>query len=222
MPYIGISPRIDKKQLVNNEYEFLSINITYCRFIENLGYNYLILPLKIDYHILDICDGFVIPGGDDINPQYYNEKNTFSKIEPDIIDQMDFQIIEYAMRYNKFVLGICRGIQVINVFFGGTLVQDLGDANQLHHNNHEIKMINKNDLAKLFNSIEFVNSLHHQSIKKIGKNLVPIFQTNEIIEMIIHNKYKIIGVQWHPERMNIMHQLKFKKLIEKLNKKKNL
>ena len=193
MPYIGISPRIDKKKLVNNEYEFLSINITYCRFIENLGYNYIILPLKIDYHILDICDGFIIPGGDDINPQYYNEKNTFSKIEPDIIDQMDFQIIEYAMRYNKFVLGICRGIQVINVFFGGTLVQDLGDANQLHHHNHEIKMINKNDLAKSFNSIEFVNSLHLQSIKKIGKNLVPIFQTNEIIEMIIHNKYKIIG-----------------------------
>lgn len=219
MPYIGISPRINKKQVTNNEYEFLSINITYCKFIENLGYNYIILPLKIDYHLLNKCDGFLIPGGDDVNPQYYDEENTFSILEPDIIDQIDFQIIEYAIRCEKFVLGICRGIQVINVFFGGSLIQDLGNANKLHHHDHQIKMINENNMANIFNSCEIVNSLHHQAIKKIGNGLIPIFQASETIEMIIHNKYNIIGVQWHPERMNINHQLKFQSLIKNFNKK---
>lgn len=218
MPYIGISPRINKKEIANNEYEFLSTNMTYCDFIHNLGYDYLILPLSLDYKLLNLCDGFLITGGDDINPQYYGDVNTTSNIEPDVIDQDDFKILNYAIKNDKFVVGICRGIQVINVYFGGTLIQDLKKENFLHHQNHQIHLINSHSCLTDFNQVEFVNSLHHQAIKKIGNGLIPIYTKNEVIEMIIHEKYKIIGVQWHPERMNIYHQLKFKKIIENFNK----
>lgn len=216
MPYIGISPRIIKKDIANNPYDFININMTYCHFINNLGYEYLILPLNLDINLLNICDGYLIIGGNDVNPEYYFEKNRDSNIEPKIIDEIDFKIIDFAINQQKFILGICRGIQVINVYFGGSLIQDLNDENHLHHHLHQITKISDISLIDCFNEKEIVNSLHHQAINKLGDGLIPLFKTNDIIEMIIHHKYKIIGVQWHPERLDINHQTKFKEIINKI------
>ncbi len=216
MEYIGISPRISSKKVANNQYEFLNINMTYCDFIHLLGYEYLILPFNLNANLLKNCIGFLIIGGEDIDPTYYGEENTNSIIEPAKIDEIDFQIIDYAIKNHKFVLGICRGIQVINVYFGGSLVQDLGSNNHLHHQNHQILKVNQHPLIAELANILTVNSLHHQAIKKLGASLIPLYQADNIIEMIIHQKYPIVGVQWHPERMETKHQLKFKKIIKEL------
>lgn len=218
MHYIGISPRISKKEIANNQYDFLTINMTYCNFINHLGYEYIILPLNLNQNLLNLCDGFLIIGGEDINPSYYSEENKGSNLEFPIIDEMDFKIIDFAIENNKFVFGICRGIQVINVYFGGSLIQNIKD-DIVHHQPHLIIKDISIEIIDCFNDIELVNSLHHQAIKTIGKGLVPLFKTNDIIEMVVHSKYKIFGVQWHPERLSLNHQKKFKHILEILGEK---
>lgn len=218
MHYIGISPRISKKDIANNQYEFLSINMTYCNFIKHLGYEYIILPLDLNQNLLNLCDGFLIIGGEDINPTYYSEENKGSNLEFPIIDETDFKIIDFAIENNKFVFGICRGIQVINVYFGGSLIQNIQD-DTIHHQPHLIKKDTSLKIIDCFNETELVNSLHHQAINILGEDLIPLFKTNNIIEMVVHRKYKIIGVQWHPERLNLNHQKKFKYILKVLGEK---
>ena len=107
------------------------------------------------------------------------------------MDQLDKKIIEYCINKNKPLLGICRGIQSINVFLGGTLKQNI-----LYHNdeNHFIKFKNKYIL---------VNSFHHQSIDKLAPNLLVVAKSlDDEIEIIKHKFLKIIGLQFHPELFN--------------------
>lgn len=139
-------------------------------------------------------DGFLIIGGADINPIRYNEENYASLGIVDEIDEMDLKIIEYAVTRNKPLFGICRGLQVINVYFKGTLKQ--------HIFNHEDKM-HKIILVDDFSSFPLeavVNSYHHQSVKKLGNNLkVLYYSLDGEVECFIHEYLPIIAVQFHPE-----------------------
>ncbi len=151
------------------------------------------LGFEVDFihknSILDGFDGFILPGGYDIDPKYYNEENISSNHIIAYNDSLDFKVMDYALKYNKPVIGICRGLQSINVFFNGSLYQDM---KQHMKNNHFIKMNQK---------YYFVNSYHHQSIKKLGDSLkVLATSTDGQIEIIQHKK--ITGVQFHPELMN--------------------
>ena len=126
---IGISARRDKKRyFVNQSYLVLFNNeiVPIFLFSQNMD------------ELLVLCDGFIILGGDDINPSLYNEENISSNNIDDGIDELDFKILRYSIKNKKPVLGICRGIQSINVFFKGSLLQDIVHK-EIYH---EVKIIN--------------------------------------------------------------------------------
>ena len=134
-------------------------------------------------------DGFIIPGGYDINSKYYNEIPISCNNIDEEMDKLDMKIVLHAYENNKPLLGICRGLQSINVFLGGTLNQNI-----LNHNN-------ENHFIYYNNKYYLVNSFHHQSIKTLAPNFKILAKSldNEI-EII---KYKnIIGIQYHPELIN--------------------
>ena len=84
----------------------------------------LIYPYNIT-HVCALCDGFVVVGGDDANPALYKEENFASLNIVDEIDELDLNVIDYAVKNNKPLFGICRGLQMINIYFEGSLKQNI-------------------------------------------------------------------------------------------------
>ena len=119
-----------------------------------------------------------------------------------------FEILEKYFPYNKPILGICGGCQLLNVFFGGSLIQDIESfieheqPNPRDETSHEIVLSDESNLKIFKNSQKiFVNSAHHQGINKIGQNLiVDAYAPDNLIEAFHHNQHPLcMGVQWHPE-----------------------
>lgn len=166
--------------------------------------------------VVNICDGLVVTGrAIDINPKYYGEKVIDSTYLSgyDLEDELDFTLIKAFNEANKPILGICAGIQSINVCFGGSLYQDIPNHSSKEELKiHSIDIQKESFLEKCYksNRIE-VNSFHHQAINKVAPNFkVTATSDDGIIEAIEYNK--ILGVQWHPEKMEDIEF--FKKFIE--------
>src|SRR5690606_3416071 len=114
--------------------------------------------------ILKLCDGFLITGGNDIDPMYFGEVNEgLSKKVIPALDVLDKMIVEHAKETNKPLLGICRGHQAINVFLGGSLHQHIGDDHEKVKIDH-YATTSKNKLLS-FNEKININSYHHQAVK---------------------------------------------------------
>ncbi len=193
--------------LSNFENDKYSLSNNYIRFLE---YNN-ILPIVINnlnlfniQQYVKMCDIVVLTGGGDTNPYLYKEKilneNTVD-IVPLRRDIFEIKIVREAMKQGKMIIGICRGMQVINVALGGTLHQNINN----HLNTEHLVRIRDNSiLFKHFNEKELtVNSIHHQAIKTLGKNLkvTAVSQEDNFIEAIESFDEKILGLQWHVERL---------------------
>ena len=156
-------------------------------------------------------DGLILPGGGDICPSYFNQPVIDTrKSDPDL-DRLQFHILYQFLHTHKPVLGICKGMQLINVFFGGDLNQHT-DSENLHQWKgedqwHETVAAKHSVLETLYGTYFKVNSAHHQSIDTIGQDL-SIVQTSAdgVAEAIQHDRLPILGVQWHPERMCLNHK----------------
>ncbi len=172
---------------------------------------------KIIEQMLNMCDGILLTGGPDIDPILYGEE----KIEKcgEISEERDsFELLltKMAVEKNKPVLAICRGVQVLNVAFGGSLWQDIPSqivASVQHRTENEIKAEhivriidgNFSDVIEFTNREFCVNSFHHQSVKRLadGFKIMAISPNDSVIEGIYHpEKRFVVGVQWHPERMS--------------------
>ena len=157
-------------------------------------------------------DGMILCGGCDVDPARYGEEiNGTGEIDP-VRDAAEFAILDAFVKAGKPVFGICRGHQLMNVYFGGSLHQHLPDAD-LHtmtsagDNVHEIAALQDSILGKLYGEKFFVNSSHHQGAKRLGDGLAATaFWQGEYIEAFEHTKYPMFGVQWHPERMCFKHK----------------
>ncbi|MGH7900791.1 MAG: gamma-glutamyl-gamma-aminobutyrate hydrolase family protein [Thermodesulfobacteriota bacterium] len=158
-------------------------------------------------HAVLRIDGLLVPGSRDMDPKYYNE-TPHAKIKP--MDEhrtiSEMIILESANKRNIPVLGICGGMQLINVFFGGSLYQDIGSLvpEASSHEGGNIHQINIEEETKLYKIIGIktfsTKSHHHQSVKAIGNGLrVCAKSTDGIIEGIESIDSFILGVQWHPE-----------------------
>lgn len=164
----------------------------------------LLFPIVSDKNletICNICDGLIVPGSCiDINPSYYNEEPIDDK-KYDIDEfKLDKALIELFSNANKPILGICGGLQSINVYFGGSLNQHINNHN-LNDKLHKINIKENTFLYEIYNSNEYVNSFHHQSIKEVANGFnVSAIAEDGTIEAI--EKDNIVGVQWHPERVN--------------------
>ena len=165
------------------------------RYLEYFkDFDIIFLYPYINTHAYAMCDGFVIIGGDDANPILYGEENYASHGVCDEIDELDLFVIEYAVTNSKPLFGICRGLQMINIYFKGTLKQHI-----LNHSEGSHKVVLIDDFLD-FLPLEIVNSYHHQSVKKTGENLrVLYYSLDGEVECFIHEKHPILAVQFHPE-----------------------
>jgi putative glutamine amidotransferase len=211
----GITTYVEKHgRLMEN-----MIGHDYIRAVINNGALPHLIPFTPDKKLLnqyiDSIDFLLLPGGDDIDPALYNEKNNGLSLNvcPER-DLMEFYLLEKAFEKKIPVLGICRGCQVINVFMGGTLYQDMGkeNAGSIDHVNssretgflsHSVNIEKGSFLYSMYNSAKIqVNSRHHQAVKKVSQELtVSALSDDGIVEGIESAAMKILGVQWHPENL---------------------
>jgi putative glutamine amidotransferase len=160
------------------------------------------------------CDGILITGGDDVHPRFYGSKEIHYPNAPDefVEDRDEFEIDTFKKaQENKLpVLGVCRGLQLINCTLGGTLKQDLGELNKIHRRVtevdkiHKVKVSDNTLLKEIANANQGeVNSSHHQSIDKLGKELkINSTAMDGTIEGIERSEGPfLLAIQWHPERM---------------------
>ena len=156
---------------------------------------------------LDGCDAVILPGGGDITPAFFGELNKGSGDIDTELDILQIQTVDFCIRHHLPLLGICKGMQVINVALGGTLIQDLPSAELHKHigrDQHHITTVATGSfLYELYGKEMIVNSAHHQGVGKLGRQLIPIqwCPKDHCVEAIVHETLPIIGVQWHPERL---------------------
>lgn len=149
------------------------------------------------------CCALLLPGGGDLEPWRYGETNTQSRnLDPER-DRMELFLLDWFLSRKKPVLGICRGVQVLNVYFGGTLTQDVPDHAAVDQQDriHGIRNIGS-PLTEACGSPCEVNSAHHQALNRIGTGLQVVqWAADGVPEGICHERLPAWGVQWHPERV---------------------
>ncbi len=149
------------------------------------------------------CHALLLPGGEDIEPWRYGQPVCGSVDMKPERDAMEFSVLERFFPLQRPILGICRGLQLINVFLGGTLVQDLpghrqsGGFDRLHRSHSTPSL-----LTSLYEQGTILNSAHHQAIDRLGSGLTAVQWTPDgVIEAVVHKDLPIYALQWHPERM---------------------
>lgn len=203
-PLIGITT--DYKDKHN------SIEEVYSKAVAKYGGLPVLIPTVEDNtehlsNIVSRIDGLLIPGSRDMDPRHYNEK-PHPKLNPMNEERTaaEYIVLKTALDNKMPVLGICGGMQFINVFFGGSLHQDIQDlvANPLVHEKgavHPVKVNEKSQLYGIVGKNEFiVNSYHHQAVNKTGKGLTASAHTTDgIVECLESDEHSLLAVQWHPE-----------------------
>lgn len=155
----------------------------------------------------DLCDGLLLSGGADVDPELYGETALNDTVKPDPA-RSDFEVplMKAFMERKKPILGICRGSQLINVVLGGTLYQDLVEQLGFVHMNgnirHPVTTEEGSVLRGLFGETFRVNSTHHQSVKELAPGLrVTARSVEGIVEAYEHESLPILATQFHPERL---------------------
>ena len=164
------------------------------------------LQFSLDIREAEGCHGLLLPGGGDLEPWRYGQVNIASRgLEPER-DQAELVLLEQFTVKRKPVLGICRGLQTINVFFGGTLIQDLpghvaaGERDRLH-----VVDTAADAFGRFWGERPVVNSAHHQAANRLGTGLQAIqWAPDGTIEALAHRGLPVWAVQWHPERLTGM------------------
>ena len=150
------------------------------------------------------CDGLLLPGGGDLSPWRYQQPNLACRGEDPLRDQLELDLLADYASSGKPILGICRGLQVINVFFGGTLIQDVSGHTQLNGQDrlHRVTTAPGSFLYGVCGSTALVNSAHHQAADRLGAELVPVQHSSDgLVEGLCHARLPIWALQWHPERL---------------------
>lgn len=219
-PRIGIS--------ANRKDGLSCIAETYLQSVLMAGGAPVLIPVMTDLDalasILDGLDGLLMSGGGDINPLFVNEEPIPQLQDVDTLrDEYDLVLLRLAMARQLPIMGICRGHQVLNVAFGGTVYQDIhsqSDHGLLKHSqtlarefaSHSVTIAKGESKlrAALFGDAEkdgdeetvLVNSFHHQAIKEIAPELIPTATAPDgINEALEHPDREVFSVQWHPEAM---------------------
>ncbi len=185
--------------------------------IREAGGTPVIFPLTEDREELEqlcsLCNGFLITGGQDVDPAIYRETPIPQMGEIcTVLDQMERQVLEYVIKEDKAVLGICRGIQYLNAMLGGSLYQDLNvqhPSKTEHHMEppygrviHQVQIIDGTPLHQLLQVTELgVNSYHHQAVKTLAPLLTVMAESEDgLVEAVyMPEKNYVWAVQWHPE-----------------------
>lgn len=218
-PFIGItcdvSVRKRRKTTKHTRDCQLICDYRYPQAVKQAGGFPILLPLAYSSAVvrryLDQIDGLVIVGGDDVDPRLYGEKRrrgTGTVYGPRLY--FERKLYKEALRRKLPILGVCYGMQLINVLEGGTLFQDIkrdAKSNLSHrdkkHPFHKVRLAVKSRLGKIFRrKLMEVHTDHHQAVSRVAPGFRPVaFAEDGIIEAIECDRKEILAVQWHPERM---------------------
>lgn len=219
--YIGCEELSAHRACGLNRQDMIMLTVDYSSSVIEAGGLPIYIPISslneedIELYLNKI-DGLIFSGGHDIHPKYYDEKIKYDNVKPNIKrDKFEMKLLSKAIERKKPILGICRGLQLINIYFGGKLFQDIkedkntnidhrGSVKEKTKQAHEVNLKDGLLLNRIYNESKLlVNSVHHQAISKLGDGLVANAKSNDsIIEGIEHKDYPfIIGVQWHPEML---------------------
>ena len=208
-PLIGISPYTFN---LGTKKETIGIYRSYIRAVENAGATSIILTPDLSQvsRYLQIIDGLLLTGGDDIHPKFFRKPLPKAPVtlSPGERTEFDLSLLKEFLKADRPVLGICLGCQTLNVALGGTLIQDLSTEKPGTKNhqkkNHKITIFSSSKLKKIFgNQTLIVNSRHHQAVDKIGSGLAIAAQSHDQVTEAIEssNHTFVFGVQWHPEEL---------------------
>ena len=183
----------------------------YLRALEHLGAKGVVFHAPDG---IEACDGLLLPGGWDADPALYGQENTACQGVNRELDRLQMRALEAFARAEKPVLGICRGLQMINVGFGGTLIQHLPtaadhsrDAGSDQDKVHQTRAEAGSFLDALYGARFTTNSSHHQAVDRLGEGLRAVQWADDgVVEAIVHDRLPVWGVQWHPERMCFEHR----------------
>jgi len=239
-PIIGISASMifeEKDELFLGD-KYSCVAHSYVDAIYKSGGIPVVLPILKDISAIreqvKLLDGIVLSGGRDVDPHFYGEE-PLEKLEA-IFPERDVHetaLIKAATDLKKPIFAICRGMQILNVVYGGTLYQDLSliPGNVLKHNQvskptlktHKIQIEENSIISEIFGKETMVNSFHHQALDKVADDFKVVARASDgVVEAIEHKTYKfLVGVQWHPEMLAVecdeAREL-FKRLIEEAKK----
>ena len=210
-PIIGVTPLWDAER------KSVWMLPDYLDGIKAAGGVPVVLPIEMSEadadRIVETCDGFLFTGGQDVAPEFYGTKDATGTVVPSPErDKLESLLLSKALQADKPILGICRGLQFINAYLGGTLWQDLPSQHPsdiVHRQGkpygvptHKVSL--SGDLQTLLgkDTLE-VNTLHHQAIKDLGRDLEPMAESPDgLIEAVkMVGKRFVCAVQWHPEYM---------------------
>ena len=176
----------------------------YINAVEQLGAR--VLATADEYRATE-CDGLLLPGGGDVRSTLYGQQCNGSNPPNDERDNAEFRIIARFLALDRPILGICRGLQILNVVFGGTLIQHIPGHSQIDSKDH-VHLARSDDpvLVKLYGEQFPVNSAHHQVVDQLGVGLkATLWSEDGYIEGLRHESRPIWATQWHPERTCFAH-----------------
>lgn len=210
-PVVGVMPLWDEER------ESIWMLPGYLEGLSACGALSVVFPFTEDpqdiAQLMAQCDGFLFTGGQDVSPQLYGEETLSDLVETCVQrDRMEQIVLQKAIAQDQPVLGICRGIQFINVALGGTLYQDLPTQHVStveHHqqapydqSSHEVEICAGTPLYECLQSARIaVNSYHHQAVKTLGDGLQAMAISEDgLIEALHMPEHRFLwAVQWHPE-----------------------
>jgi len=185
-----------------------SVSCKFAESIKQVGGLPMVIPvgdksLVKDY--IETIDKLILSGGQNVHPQFYGEEKAIDSDDYNLArDEFELALLKEAIRQGKPVLAICRGLQLVNVAFGGTLNQQIDNhwQGQPFGTSHSIRTEKGSVVERLFGQASQINSVHRQSIKDLAPNFRatafdPRDNTIEAIEAV--DGSRIIGLQWHPE-----------------------
>lgn len=220
-PFIGVSGSI----LRDNGGAYVDVlrsyvNDDYTRSVQDAGGIPVIIPFTHDLEVaretVSRLDGLVLSGGHDVYPLHYGEEplQGLGDVWPER-DQFDFTLLKAAEEHHIPILAICRGLQILNVYRGGTLYQDLtyDESCTLKHaqnqtpalGTHTVDIEFESKLANAIGQVSWItNSHHHQTVKKVGSNLHVVARAKDgTVEALEDSTYPwLVACQFHPEMMS--------------------
>lgn len=210
----------------------------YCKWLDDNSLPYIILDWeKNNFDEIKNCSSLLLTGGVDIFPEFYNDwedgKNRSEYIPAR--DGFEFKLLEYALSNNYPVLGICRGLQLINCKLNGSLINDIEtvrgtDHKKISASEDRLHNVNVKRDTLLFDLVKqdsgTINSSHHQAIDRVGEGLMVSAKADDgIIEAVEwenkSGKPFLLAVQWHPERMPDSNSVFSREILEKFREETN-
>lgn len=159
------------------------------------------------------CDGLLLCGGGDIECSLYGQEDRGSQPPDRDRDKAEIALFNAFYQAGKPILGICRGMQMINILLGGTMVQDMPADQCIFHASsqgdtiHPVRCLEDSILGRSYGPLFHVNSHHHQAVDQLGKGLViTAWSESGVPEALELPGYPLLGVQFHPERMCFGHR----------------